>query len=306
MARARKQQADSLELLLDTICNTFGGVVFIAILVVILLQAAGDQHPTEEKVETEVSAEELADLTHRLTAVTTALDSLRAAQESQDALMARLAPEESQSLVRSRNESREDRHELEVAREQLIATIAERQTTIQVVKSELSAINTEQQAAKSRLSELQEQINRERDARREDIRLPVVHSNARLRRLGVILRYGRLYVWHRYDKRGNRLGLNTDEFVILEENESGYITTPKPNAGIPLMENAETRRRILQRLSHFPSGQTAVEVVVRPDSYTHFQHFRDILREKGYDYRLMPMDNDVPVIDRGGSSVGVQ
>ena len=44
----RKQQNDngSLELLLDTICNTFGGILFISLLVVILLNT------TSEKIET--------------------------------------------------------------------------------------------------------------------------------------------------------------------------------------------------------------------------------------------------------------
>ena len=41
MSRRRTRKQDSLELLLDTICNTFGGVLFIAILVVMLLQQTG-------------------------------------------------------------------------------------------------------------------------------------------------------------------------------------------------------------------------------------------------------------------------
>ena len=45
MSRRRSRKQDSLELLLDTICNTFGGVLFIAILVVMLLQQTGRGSP---------------------------------------------------------------------------------------------------------------------------------------------------------------------------------------------------------------------------------------------------------------------
>ena len=37
MSRKSSASSDSLDLLLDTICNTFGGVLFIAMLVIILL-----------------------------------------------------------------------------------------------------------------------------------------------------------------------------------------------------------------------------------------------------------------------------
>ena len=44
MSRRRRQRTEtnsSLDLLLDTICNTFGGIIFLAILVAVLLQFSG-------------------------------------------------------------------------------------------------------------------------------------------------------------------------------------------------------------------------------------------------------------------------
>ena len=41
MSRRSAAKQDSLELLLDTICNTFGGVLFIAILVVQKVNTVG-------------------------------------------------------------------------------------------------------------------------------------------------------------------------------------------------------------------------------------------------------------------------
>ena len=49
MSRRERANADSLELLLDTICNVFGGIIFIAIIVALLTasRAAGVRHETE-------------------------------------------------------------------------------------------------------------------------------------------------------------------------------------------------------------------------------------------------------------------
>lgn len=59
--RRRTTSADSLELLLDTICNTFGGVLFIAILVVILLRMTGE---SEEETPVPTVAPEHLSLIH--------------------------------------------------------------------------------------------------------------------------------------------------------------------------------------------------------------------------------------------------
>lgn len=44
MSKHGSPTSDSLELLLDTICNTFGGIVFIALLIVVMLRLS----PTKE------------------------------------------------------------------------------------------------------------------------------------------------------------------------------------------------------------------------------------------------------------------
>ena len=52
MSRRGAPSGDSLDLLLDTICNTFGGILFIAMLVVILTnQMSREASPTEPTVQ---------------------------------------------------------------------------------------------------------------------------------------------------------------------------------------------------------------------------------------------------------------
>ncbi|MGH7138338.1 MAG: hypothetical protein ACREHD_21520, partial [Pirellulales bacterium] len=80
---ARRGTASSLDLLLDTICNTFGGVVFIAILVTLLLQMTGG--PQIEAPPDAAQHEELVALENERDEVEARLKSLREAAAQQEA-----------------------------------------------------------------------------------------------------------------------------------------------------------------------------------------------------------------------------
>jgi len=99
MGRRRGAPASSLDLLLDTICNTFGGVVFLAILTIILLQMSGhDAESTSPEVPRQA---ELADLELRREDAAARLKTLRAATAQQDALREQLVPADVRELAKT-------------------------------------------------------------------------------------------------------------------------------------------------------------------------------------------------------------
>jgi len=69
MARRRsKPQSSSLDLFLDTICNAFGGIMFLSILISVLLQFRGNDsavqldQPTISEAESQLTEDRLAKL----------------------------------------------------------------------------------------------------------------------------------------------------------------------------------------------------------------------------------------------------
>ena len=82
--------------------------------------------------------------------------------------------------------------------------------------------------ALARRAQAQTELERERQARAEEVRMPVVRSSPK-QEIGLILCYGRSYVWHEYGAGNERLGLNTDDFVVVSEETDGLVTRPKPN-----------------------------------------------------------------------------
>src|SRR5688500_11906818 len=83
MRRRRTQPPDSLDLLLDTITNAFGGILFLAILVVLLMQK--NRHRFDSSVNEDPGAPE------RLAQLRTEIAIRRRTLESQSQLMSQLS-----------------------------------------------------------------------------------------------------------------------------------------------------------------------------------------------------------------------
>ncbi len=305
MAR-KSSPSDSLELLLDTICNTFGGILFIAILVVILLQMSGEQLAEERPDREVVSMPELEDLRQQLAVVHGELHRLRALALGQEQTIAAFAPDDVQALLAEREATTQSRDNLREERDQLIAQMAERAENIERIEGDIRDVHANFDNTERRVQELRDQLAEEREARRQELRTPVVRSSGLKQELGVVLQYGRLYVWHRYDRSGNRLGLNTEEFIVVSDDADGITTTPRPTAGIVVDGTDESRRAISDRLRTFNPRSFYVSVVARPDSFAEFQHLRAALTESGFEYRLIPMTANGAVFDRGGTDSRVQ
>ena len=302
MPRRRARLPDSLELLLDTICNTFGGVLFIAILVVILLQVTGQSSAQPASAPT---PDELESLVAKLQEVSAQVSSLEQTQDSQRRLTDQFAPEELRVLLAERNELQASVRTLSSQRDESLAKNSSLRAKIDRSKQDLNTTKQELEKVQAEQARLKARLAADRQARIQTIRTPIVHQS-RKQEIALILRYGRMYIWHRYSDSGVRLGLNTDEFAVVAEEKGNLVTRPKPTAGIPLDPSPETRQRILRSLRRFPPGTSTIAVAVRPDTFAQFQHLRDALIAGGYDYRLMPMTEKGPLMDRGGSGGRVQ
>src|SRR6187549_2668869 len=85
--RRRPPADSSLELLLDTICNTFGGVLFLAILVCILLQNTGHSNAHQQSGPRSTEAD-VIELVRRQQELESVMEGLRSAAAQQELLAA--------------------------------------------------------------------------------------------------------------------------------------------------------------------------------------------------------------------------
>ncbi len=304
MTRRRSVRQDSLELLLDTICNTFGGVLFIAILVVLLLQQAGGGNV--EPLIAEIAEDELMAQSQHLTSLINELTRLRANSESQLATVSRFASDETQELIAQKKDLESQRDRLQAQVDALLLENAKRAADVGKIEADNREVQKNLEKAKSAKRDAETQLDADRKTRVTEARLPQVRSKDFKREIGFIVQYDRLYLWHEYDSVNDRVGLNTRDFVIVGEESGGLVTTPKPSGGIPLDESEFSKSAVRRLLRQFDPSRCYLSPIVRPDSFDSFQYFRDQALELGFNYRLMPVAPGSAVYDRGGLGTGVQ
>jgi len=296
MSRRKRAGDGSLELLLDTICNTFGGVLFVAILIVVVLRMTSK---TEASSDTEpVSEAEMLQLEMRQADLAATLATLRRAAAD---IAQQLAPaDDTVDLFNDLQKARNSRQELLESRMETLGRIADHQASINRTTRDLSELDARIEKAVEERKELTTTLKSEIDERSQRAGFSATRATGKTE-VQTILRYGRFYVWHRYGPSGDRRGLNTDEFVVLDEDGTEIRTTPNPIAGTPADDATESMAQLRDRLKPFRPNRDYIAVLVWPDSFDSFQYLKKVLVDSGFEYRLIPAEQDDVFRDRGGS-----
>jgi hypothetical protein len=303
MSRRRGQPPDSLELLLDTLCNTFGGVLFIALLVVLLLQITGKRpepaptprdtpdDPAALAARLESARDEIARLGAMMTRYGAAIDPADAA------LAARLVEEERRLRARQQAAARR--------REELLPAIAASRAAVREIAAGLADLDRRRDEARAELERARAALGRERRERARAIGTPLLHDTDR-RTISCELRYGRFYVMHRVGPDGIRAGPNLDDYFVLEETAAGLEMRPRPAGGLALDDEADLPRRLRQHLVDRPPDRYYLDLIVRTDSFDAFHRLRRAAAQSGYEISILLAEPGQQVRDQGGRFRGVQ
>lgn len=298
--RRNNLNGDSLELLLDTICNTFGGVLFIAILLVVLLQLSPAM--TESVPEESPSPGDTESLEEARERRQNLADSL----QHQLDLLEKVVSPKLQNALGDMTTLQENVSEEQNKLSQLEQSNVSTQQRLAKAAADAATLEQRTEESRRKMAELRETLRLKQAENVETIHSPVERSAFDKSEVGFILRYGRLFLWHRYSSTGERMGLNTEEFLVVDDTSDGLVVRPRPGKGIPVDRSAETRERIASRLRQFSPREKILALVVRPDSFAEYRVVRDVAASLGFQYRLMPCTTDSPVVDRGGRGGFVQ
>jgi hypothetical protein len=317
--RRRQAAADSsLELLLDTICNTFGGILFLAMLVSLLLAQtqrrteaaarAGGDRPALSPAEVIQQERRAADLRDEAARCEALIDDLRGmtarfSDPSLEALMQRVAEAESGNAGR------------ESQRAALLASVADAQAAAaRAAAAAADGANRHDQArsaaeaARRRLAAAErERESLARSGADMDVRMKSEATievsgktprerGTQKREMAVMLKYGRLYQMHRYSAADRTV--NTADFIV-ESDGGTNRARPRPTAGVDLTSPAAAAD-VGRMLAAFPTRDWYICLVVHADSFREFLVFKAWLVSRGYDYRVFPAAQ--PVVDESSDA----
>ncbi|QDT35168.1 hypothetical protein [Thalassoglobus polymorphus] len=301
MIRGKVHHGDSLELLLDTICNTFGGILFIALLVVIMLQLSS---PEIQSTKTEELS--TRKLEARLISARQELSELFDLQDGQKQTLNLLAPTDTKRLVHEWRNLKSELQKQKRLQQQLEDELQSKQTRHARLKSEYESTRRAIADAEHNLESLRRDRIAEEKKRVTEIKTPVLRPGRGKSEVAIVIQYDRVYLWHEYDRFGIRRGLNTKDFLALGVKTGFLQTTPNPITGIRLDGTPQSISQLRDLLSPFHPSDNHLAIVVRPDSFDSFHVFREFVSALGFEYNLIPVDSEAPVLDRGGKDTRVQ
>ncbi len=295
MKRRPGIENSSLELLLDTICNTFGGIIFLAILVAILLQMSNSD--TSDSVES-ATQQMMKDLQGRESTIAAELTRLRKMVEQQNQLIDKLPTAEDQAILEKVLRQRRTKSQLVSRRLESLGEINSLELKVGRIAQELAKLDAAKIAAQRRIDTLEKELKAETQRRTTETKLPFLRDTKK-REVALVLVQGRLRV---LPKPGTKLGFNTDEFDIVTNNDRLSSVRPKAGQGTPVLPNGQSRDALSARLVGFQKNQDYLAVFVWHDSFDKFRELQHVMVDRGFEYRLVPIPPGIETLRVGNDS----
>jgi hypothetical protein len=311
MPRRRHTYDSSLELLLDTICNTFGGILFLAILVSMLLRTTKDRDEAELQAagpSRAMSRAELIRVEAGLRDASERVEQLKKSIELSGDLSESLATPEIRSGLKMMDAGALKVLELQGKEGDLLSRLATAQAMTAEALSAVAQQSTDLDDAKKAFDEAKRTYAEEEDKKQslrdraaslleqETRSTEVVASGKAPRERStakvewpLLIRYGRVYQLYRLSG-GNRF-VNTDHFDI----QTGFVSDSahaRLGAGLDA-SGPDLAGELSLLLKDTPASNCYIAIVVFPDSFDAFQRVKTQLVRRGYEYRIIPTDEPV-------------
>ena len=287
MSRKKAGNFDSLDLLLDTICNLFGGVLFIAMLVIILLNMTSEQVAVE--APDAASMEKLSSAQIELADSQAELESLRRAASEQEDLAKKFADPRVRDLITQSTKKHSSIASVTATHETNLLEAGKKQDDVNRIATALQAMETALEKIKKQLAAVDQQLKQEQQLRTRTVKLPRQKVTSK-QQIAYLLKAGRLFAYIRKDASGAIIRETAD----TQESTSAGMTylEPVPGGGTPVNPAGDTSGTVSARLAGWDPNQHFIAICVWPDSFEHFPVVRQILVEGGFEYQLQPFPAD--------------
>jgi len=297
--RRASQLDDSFDMFLDTITNTFGGILLITLLIVLLVRQTSEA--SQAKVEQDPSGPTKELVNSQLEALTAQRDLLvQSNTASAGFLDGFVSPEKEKNLreiIAQQERNRRLLQSLEATDERLIQAtkqLADRKAQQEKRREKQSQLVTSQ---KERAKSLAKEIE---DFKGKMVRTIPLPKEKRSNKSGksFFLQDGGLFELNTSDG-----GINFDHFVACSRFEADYSYKGKyykvrKGRGIPL-----TSKKLGQVFERFNSNRYHLTLIVRPEAFADFTSVRQQAVEAGFEYRIVAGNG---LISTGAFSVKTQ
>lgn len=305
MRKLGRTASDSLDLLLDTVCNMFGVILLIAILVTLLTQTI-PATPASDNSTAEILQRKIA------TAESDLADAIRLRDESAKGIDPKLVMLSSETLqlrqaidqARSRLEQVDAKIHDQVVAQTFDFTSESAKLSQQLLEAErkqtelANTIKTDDQNTarlRSRSSALTQQTQQTKEARVTKLRFPKERTGTK-DTFSIIVKYNQVYPLY-----NQNLDKNTETISwtpsVLSDSETAV---PINGKGLDLVRD---RAGIVRFLQAVPTADYYVAFYVYTDSFDAFHSLREMAVQAGFEFGWEPVQPGVQLrFGKGGHS----
>lgn len=302
MTRRRRGTAeanDSLDLLLDTVSNVFGGVMFLTLLAALMILSRGASSMQPETVDEPppIMRDPVDDRIVQME-----LEQVSEAIESQESVMKNLPsdPDELQEFREIRNvESLLENAKAELRQSQ--KRLADAKTRADSAADQQAKNEASQEALAETLASKQKELERADQVGKRSIAFRPLRMATSTETI-LILRYGKVYL---FQKSPISRSFNDAEFFAIGNKSGSTLITPKPHRGTSVTPKAMSAYANQLR-SKFPPHAFHVTIAVWDDSFGQFNTLADALQDVGYRYRTIPCNDEAKLSFGSSASPWVQ
>lgn len=297
---SKKDDSDdgSLDLLLDTICNTFGGVLFISLLVVILLNLSSNE--VSDEPDNESKHVEMVQMHQRLAQTRAEIERLRKVQQQQQENEQRIVDPGIREMLRKMRESQTKQTDLVDHKNSNAEQMGLNQIKANEIAKELEELDENLAQAQAKVTSVEAQLKREIELRSRESKLPKERVTQKAQ-MALFLINNRLCS-HQKPGPGGAYVLNDAECLQTTDSEGRDVIRPKPSAGTPVPKDGSESSALTRRLGDFNKDDHYLEVFIWEDSFESFLSLQNSMVRLGFNYAINPKKagEDVPI----GSSSG--
>jgi len=293
----RKTPPDSLYLLLDTLCNAFGGIILLAVLVVLLT--------SKEKTQSSKAADSQEMLQRRLAIAQT---DLQKSQQLAASLKAKANDERFKQQVallstrkdlqdviqQTKDTVAQSGKDLDTASavdpserlKFLNAQLAAAQAHKLEAKNSLAAAEENTKRLKQRLADMERQVTAKLDELQKPLRLPKEHETGK-RVIYIIVRYGHIYLCRNFDLSRNETDIDWTTTLTGE--------TAEPRRGMGIDPTGSTAG-LINFFKNMSDDSVYVAFCVYEDAFPAFSRAKQLASDCGLAYGWVPFQlSDGPV-----------
>ena len=303
-----EENEDSLDLLLDTLCNAFGGIILITLLIALMSQEANESTGTQKSFKTQWMLEQqtISKLENEIVIEESINASLQSDPQNDASEKVSKALREKEKLQQEKESLAESIARLQKMLASMPANSSNLAVDLQRQLRQLQSMDVENDELEKRLSEdiaqtesrlssANKDIQSSKRERTQTLRLPKEKGKSGKEYIWVIVKHGKIYpIGH---PRTEQI------FNIRVFNENAAKFSPVQNRGFsPFRDQAA----IIQYFRTIDASEEYLAFQIFPNDscFRSFNQAKQIATSMGIGYTWAPRDEDIILVKEGGTGAG--